>query len=63
MKNWLDLDESLNGDYYFFVKKDFSWGYFGHPWEKSICIFGDVFIKAIEEYKPQLFNIELRKDI
>ena len=30
-----------NGDYYIFLARDFSWGLFGHPWEQTICIFGE----------------------
>ncbi|WP_339169663.1 DUF2716 domain-containing protein [Paenibacillus sp. FSL R5-0341] len=51
-----------NGDYYFFIEKDFSWGYLGHPWEKSICIFGEELLRAIETNKPKLFNQELRRN-
>lgn len=25
-----------NGDYYLFVSQDFNWGYFTHPWQKSL---------------------------
>ncbi|WP_028596238.1 DUF2716 domain-containing protein [Paenibacillus assamensis] len=52
-----------NGDYYFFIKKDFSWGYLGHPWEKSISVFGEELIRAIETNKPKLFTKAIRKNI
>ncbi|SFC51051.1 Protein of unknown function [Bacillus sp. OV322] len=26
---------SPNGDYYFFIHKNFEWGLLGHPWEKT----------------------------
>ena len=33
-----------DGDYYFFIGKDFSWGYLTHPWEKRVYIFGESLI-------------------
>jgi len=30
-----------DGDYYFFIARDFSWGYLSHPWQKRVWIFGD----------------------
>jgi hypothetical protein len=29
-----------NGDYYFFIAKDFRWGYLTHPWLKKAWVFG-----------------------
>lgn len=49
-----------NGDYYFFIKKDFTWGYFGHPWEKSICIFGVNLIEEMKGNLPKLFTKLIR---
>ncbi|MEK5057992.1 sugar epimerase [Paenibacillus sp. FSL H7-0326] len=45
-----------DGEYYLFLKSDFSWGYLSHPWEKTICIFGEELIKNFEIYKPRLFS-------
>lgn len=45
-----------NGDYYFFIQKEFKWGFLGHPWEKSISIFGEELIQSIEQKKPKLFK-------
>ena len=50
-----------NGDYYFFIQKDFKWGYLGHPWEKSITIFGEELINAFDEHKPRMFRKILRQ--
>ncbi|MBB3038168.1 DUF2716 domain-containing protein [Hoyosella altamirensis] len=30
-----------NGDYYIYLRDDLSEGTFGHPWEQSLCVFGD----------------------
>ncbi|CAM4190958.1 hypothetical protein BAMA111019_11320 [Bacillus manliponensis] len=50
-----------NGDYYFFLHKDFKWGYLGHPWEETIKIFGEELIQAFDKYKPMMFQNVLRK--
>ncbi|GKW44564.1 DUF2716 domain-containing protein [Planococcus sp. NCCP-2050] len=50
-----------NGDYYFFIQKNFKWGYLGHPWEKSITIFGEELINAFDEHKPRMFSKILRQ--
>lgn len=38
-----------DGDYYFFIQKDFKWGFLGHPWEKTITIFGKGLIQVFEK--------------
>ncbi len=50
-----------NGDYYFFIQKDFKWGYLGHPWEKSITIFGKELIESFDRNKPKMFQNILRQ--
>jgi len=50
-----------NGDYYFFIQKDFKWGYLGHPWEESITIFGEELIESFERNKPEMFQNILRQ--
>lgn len=47
-------------DYYFFISRDFSWGYLGHPWEQSICVFGEQLLRSFEEDKPRLFSKMIR---
>jgi hypothetical protein len=39
-----------DGEYYIFLARDFSLGIFGHPWERTLCVFGERLIKV--------FNIE-----
>lgn len=36
-----------DGDYYFFIAKDFSWGYLGHPWFQKVWVFGKSLIKSL----------------
>jgi hypothetical protein len=31
-----------NGDYYIHATQDLSWGTFGHPWQQSLCIWGEL---------------------
>ncbi len=45
-----------DGDYYFFLQKDFRWGYLGHPWEKTIYIFGEKLIETFKELKTNKKN-------
>ncbi|ETT85368.1 DUF2716 domain-containing protein [Viridibacillus sp. FSL R5-0477] len=50
-----------NGDYYFFIHKDFEWGYLGHPWERTITVFGKELIKGFEKHRPRMFQKILRQ--
>lgn len=45
-----------NGDYYIFLTDDFSFGLFGHPWEWTICVFGQPLLAAFTTYRPRLFS-------
>ena len=38
-----------NGDYYFFVSKDWSVGLYGHPWRKELIVVGDQLICEIDK--------------
>ena len=50
-----------NGDYYIFLAPDLSWGTFGHPWEWTICVFGEKLLKAMESRRPRLFTTPIRQ--
>lgn len=43
-----------NGNYYFFISKDFSYGLLGHPWRKEIYVFGNELINKFENKMKQL---------
>ena len=43
-----------NGEYNFFISKDFSYGFLGHPWRKEIYIFGDILINKFKNQKENL---------
>jgi hypothetical protein len=36
-----------NGDYYIFLTDDMSTGTFGHPWEQTLCVFGEQLMSAL----------------
>ena len=35
-----------NGDYTIFVGRDHAFGIVGHPWEQSLCVFGELAVNA-----------------
>lgn len=49
-----------NGDYYIFLSQDMKLGVFGHPWEQTICVFGQPLISAFSVNPPELFCKTLR---
>jgi hypothetical protein len=36
-----------DGDYYAFLTEDFASGTFGHPWERTICVFGERLVSSL----------------
>ena len=46
-----------DGDYYFFIAKDFSYGMFTHPWKKQIYIWGEKLINKINQ-NVDILNLE-----
>ncbi|WP_064257441.1 DUF2716 domain-containing protein [Rhodococcus sp. HS-D2] len=36
-----------NGDYYIFLREDLSEGTFGHPWEQTLCVFGERLLASL----------------
>ncbi|WP_170232195.1 DUF2716 domain-containing protein [Saccharothrix saharensis] len=51
-----------NGDYTTFVAKDLSFGVFGHPWERSLCFFGEPAVHASQRLNDDLLTRVLRRD-
>ncbi|MDR6227312.1 DUF2716 domain-containing protein [Desmospora profundinema] len=49
------------GDYYLFLEKNFKWGYLGHPWEQSVCIFGVELIEQFQKSLPNAFGEIIRQ--
>lgn len=36
-----------NGDYYIFTAEDLSCGTFGHPWEQTLCVWGEPLVSDV----------------
>lgn len=36
-----------DGDYHAHVPSDLAWGTFGHPWEESLCIWGEALVDTL----------------
>ena len=49
-----------NGDYHFFVSKDWALGLYGHPWRKELIVVGKELISAIEK---NCFELGLKKTL
>jgi hypothetical protein len=51
-----------NGDYYIYLSADLSLGTFGHPWEASLCVWGDQLIDAVAAVNRDGLTRILRRD-
>ena len=49
-----------NGDYYIFLEPQFRFGTFGHPWEWSFHVFGDLLLNKIRSVNIPCLNDVLR---
>jgi hypothetical protein len=61
MEDW-PIPPLPNGDYYIFLTEDLSEGFFGHPWEQTICVMGDAFVRQLENAPPEVFSNLVRID-
>jgi hypothetical protein len=43
-----------NGDFYFFIAKDFSWGYLTHPILNKVWVFGDNLVNLMRKHYQKL---------
>ena len=43
-----------NGDYHFFVSKNWTFGLYGHPWREELIVVGEELILAIEKNLAEL---------
>lgn len=50
-----------NGDYHIFLHPEVRFGVFGHPWEQTICVFGEELIEAFDADPPRLFSVVKRR--
>ncbi|QXV60525.1 DUF2716 domain-containing protein [Amycolatopsis sp. TNS106] len=49
-------------DYHMFLANDFRFGTLGHPWERTLCVYGDKLVPAFEKHGEQIFKSVLRRD-
>jgi hypothetical protein len=50
------------GDYHLFLAQDFRFGTLGHPWERSLCVFGKELVDAVESHGNGELSTVLRRD-
>jgi hypothetical protein len=44
---WWKVPVFPHGDYFIFLNEDMTTGTFGHPWERTLCVFGQALIDAL----------------
>lgn len=49
-----------DGDYSIFLLPDMTSGYFAHPWEQTICVFGNHLIQLVETELNLLLGVAIR---
>jgi hypothetical protein len=52
-----------SGEYHLFVTEDHRLGSLGHPWEGTLCIFGEGFVDAYLRVKPPGLDQSLRRQV
>ena len=50
-----------DGDYHLFVEKSLAFGWLGHPWEQTICVFGQPLLVALKNNRPKVFRNPIRR--
>lgn len=50
-----------DGDYSIFLAQDLSSGWFAHPWESTICLFGEAMLAAVGGRTPRMFASIVRQ--
>jgi len=51
-----------DGDYYIWLAEDLRFGTFGHPWEPSLCVFGEELLAAVAETGDAALGQVLRRN-
>lgn len=49
-----------DGDYYIFLSDDFRTGSFGHPWEESLCLFGQGLLDVTATQVNEILGTPIR---
>ncbi|MCX4781434.1 DUF2716 domain-containing protein [Streptomyces sp. NBC_01264] len=50
-----------NGDYYLYLHPDLRFGTFGHPWERTLCVWGAGLLAAVEAELTEVLGEPLRR--
>ncbi|MDX2702661.1 DUF2716 domain-containing protein [Streptomyces sp. PA03-6a] len=50
-----------DGDYFIYLSEDFSTGSFGHPWEESLCLFGEALLDAVSTEVDKVLGPSIRQ--
>ena len=51
-----------DGDYSIFLADDFRVGIFGHPWEQTICVWGQPLLEVVARHNPKLLGRVIRRN-
>ncbi|NRF96210.1 DUF2716 domain-containing protein [Paenibacillus frigoriresistens] len=58
--DWI-ISIHLDGNYHFFIARDFSWGILGHPWEETMTIYGENLIECLLKDEPRMLHKVLQR--
>ncbi|GAA1531681.1 hypothetical protein GCM10009730_46220 [Streptomyces albidochromogenes] len=50
-----------DGDYFIYLSEDFRTGSFGHPWEHSLCLFGEELLDAVSTEIDKVLGPPIRR--
>ncbi|MFF3689532.1 DUF2716 domain-containing protein [Streptomyces sp. NPDC002187] len=59
-KSW-PLSPYPDGDYYVLLTEDFLIGSFGHPWEESLCLFGQGLLDVVGVQVDEILGVPMRR--
>ncbi|MVN87646.1 DUF2716 domain-containing protein [Deinococcus sp. HMF7620] len=51
-----------DGDYAITLGPGLAWGTLGHPWQRTLCVFGAPLLKALEPLPVPLLSRRVRQD-
>jgi len=60
--DWSDLPIGVypNGDYYIFLGQNLDYGTFGHPWQSTLCVFGESLVRLAQVGPPAILESVVR---
>ena len=61
-KEWM-IPALPNGDYYISLEKSLKFGWLGHPWEETICVFGEPLLCELKIQRPKIFRKPIRQKV